>query len=110
MKLNTGLIATAAALAPVAALADPEGGYANGAWAGHMWGGGYGMIFGPFFMLLWLGVIVFVLVLAFRWIAGSGGGALGKTEDSALATLRARYARGEIDTKEYEERLRMLQG
>jgi putative membrane protein len=102
-------IAAAAALAPTAALADPAGGYGDGAWAGHMWGGGYGMFFGPFFMLLWLGVIVFVLVLAFRWLEGRGSGS-GKTEDTALATLRARYARGEIDHEEFEERLRRLQG
>lgn len=109
MKTHTGSIAAAVALAPAAALADPEGGYLDGVWMGHMWGGGYGMIFGPFFMLLWLGVIVFLLVLAFRWLDGGGAG-LRKTEDTALETLRARYARGEIDHDEFEERRRRLQG
>ena len=111
MKLSAVAIAAGATMLSVtAALADPEGGYADGAWAGHHmwgWGGGFGMIFGPFFMLLWLGLIVFPVVVAFRWLSG---GTLGKSEDSALDTLRARYAKGEIDTEEFQERLKSLQG
>jgi putative membrane protein len=61
--------------------------------------------------LFWLAVIVLV-VLAVRWIAvdASGGNrALGDTSrNDALAILDERFARGEIDTTEYEERRRAL--
>ena len=33
---------------------------------------------------------------------------LDRREDSAEETLRQRFARGEIDTEEYEQRLRIL--
>ncbi len=38
----------------------------------------------------------------------AGGGAPAVGEDRALALLRERYARGEIDHTEYEERRRAL--
>lgn len=104
--------ACAAALQPGAALAQegrPYGGY-------HMWEGGWhGMLFGPFFMLLLLAAVVVVVVLLLRWLGGPSGHnpvhpgaphpAAGKT---ALDILKERYARGEIDTEEYEERRRAL--
>ncbi len=37
-------------------------------------------------------------------------GAHGVVEDGALATLRERYARGEIGAEEYAERRRLLAG
>lgn len=102
--------ASAVALLPATAAAQdgrPYGGY-------HMWDGGWhGMIFGPFFMLLLLAAVVVVAVLVLRWLGGptahpphaSGAPPAGKT---ALDILKERYARGEIDTQEYEERRRVL--
>jgi len=66
--------------------------------------------------LLLLGGLIAVIVLAVTQL-GSGGhdgserharGSAGVHEQSAEETLRQRFARGEIDAKEYEERLRVL--
>ena len=72
--------------------------------------------------LIWIGlilafwvVIIILAVLAIRWLlrnTGSGMHAPGppSAHDTALATLRERYARGEIDATEFEERKRTLGG
>jgi putative membrane protein len=63
-----------------------------------------------------LAVFVGVVVLAFlgvRWLVrNSGGGTSGRPpmDDPALAALRDRFARGEIDAQEFEERRRVLGG
>ena len=69
--------------------------------------------------VLWLafaiGLIV-LIALAIRWLlrntgdGGRPGPELRPGEDSALAVLRERFARGEIDATEYEERKRILGG
>ena len=68
------------------------------------------MIFGPLMMIVFLAVVVMVVVLAVRWIGGSGHAAAapppsGKT---ALDILNERFARGEIDKDEFEDRKRLL--
>ena len=60
-------------------------------------------------------VLIVLAVLAIRWLlrnTGSGTHAPGPptADDTALATLRERYARGEIDATEFEERKRTLGG
>ncbi len=62
------------------------------------------------FMVLFMAGIIAVIVYAIR---GSARGSYFPTpnnpvEDRALATLHERYARGEIDHAEYEERRRRL--
>ena len=77
------------------------------------WGGGwYGMIFGPLFMILVLGLVIAVAVLLVRWLAGPWHSIQtphhtppGRTP---LDILKERYARGEIDKEEFEERRRVL--
>jgi putative membrane protein len=76
-----------------------------------MWHGGwYGWFFGPIMMIAFIAVVVVVVVLLVRWLGGPGhGGALhsppGKTP---LDILKERFARGEIDKEEFEDRRRVL--
>ncbi len=63
------------------------------------------MWFGMLLMaLFWVALIVGV-VLVVKWLMGQGG---ASREDSALDILKKRYARGEIDKQEFEERKRDL--
>ncbi|MDA3859040.1 MAG: SHOCT domain-containing protein [Roseovarius sp.] len=64
------------------------------------------MVLGPIFMILILvGIVVGVIyVLRLFGVAGSSQPA----HDRALMLLKERYAKGEIDTKEFEERKKLL--
>jgi putative membrane protein len=84
-------------------------------WDGGMMGyGGYGMGFGWIFMILFWVVLIVLAVGVIRWL-GSGPSHLhmpptppaGK---SALDILRERYARGEIEREEFQQRKRDLEG
>ncbi len=75
----------------------------------HAWGGGWGgMFFGPMMMVVFLAAVVVVAVVAIRWIGGSGQAASHAGRISPLDLLKERYARGEIDKQEYEERRSVL--
>lgn len=77
-----------------------------------MWGWGWGqMIFGSIMMVAFWGGIILLVVLLVRWLAAPGRGAApqpGPAGKSALDILKERFARGEIDTAEFEERRRAL--
>lgn len=77
-------------------------------WDGMMgWGGGWGW-FGLMHILWWLLVILGIVALV-RWTAGVGPRQAGpREEDRSLAILRERYARGEINKTEFEDRKRDL--
>lgn len=73
---------------------------------GHIgWGGGWG---GPWmygvFHLLWRALIIVGAVLLVRWLMGTGHRSREGEEDRALAIVRERYARGEIDKAEFDAR------
>ena len=75
----------------------------------HMWGGGWWMFLGPLMFIVFIAAIVAAVVVVVRWLTGSHAAAPpsppGKTP---LDILRERYARGEIDREEFEERRRVL--
>ena len=70
--------------------------------------------------VLLLVAVVAAVVVGVRWLnrnsntaraggpTASGGWQAAKPEDSALAVLRERFARGEIDAEEFEQRRRTL--
>lgn len=58
--------------------------------------------------LLWLVVLVGAGVLAYRSFVADEGATGPASGDSALAVLRERYARGEIDSDEFERRREQL--
>jgi putative membrane protein len=76
---------------------------------GMQWGWGH-MVFGSLMMLLLLGAIVALIILAARWLGGSTSGGAGSmpAPRTSLDILKERFARGEIDKQEFEERRRLL--
>ena len=72
-----------------------------------MWGGGW--IMGPIIMLLFFAIVIFAVVLVVRrlWPARppTDPGSDGKT---AISILEERYARGEIEKEEFEEKKRVI--
>jgi len=62
---------------------------------------GMGMGLGVGMWLFWIAIIV-VVVLAFKLLTNRTSGQSGTPTESALEILRKRYARGEIDSREYE--------
>jgi putative membrane protein len=72
-----------------------------------MWGmGGFGGIM----MLLFWGLIIVGIILVIRhFTSGQGQGNQAGVDRDPLQILKERYARGEIDTDEFEERKRMLE-
>lgn len=71
--------------------------------------GGYGGGFGWLFMILWLVLIVGGIVVFGRWLSTpSTGPNRSMPEKSPLDILKERYARGEINKDEFEQRKRDL--
>ncbi len=71
----------------------------------HMAGGGWWMFFGPLMMILFLAAIVVVVVHVVLWLSGLGQDALYPPPgNTPLDILRDRFAYGEIDKDEFEER------
>jgi putative membrane protein len=111
--LSIAAIGAAIALLPGSALAQATTDPDRYGWGPHMmgWGGGwYGMIFGPIFMIIVLALVIAVAVLLVRWL---GGPALTAAPYQPAARtpfdiLKERFARGEIDKEEFEERRRVL--
>ncbi len=94
--------AAAVALTPVMAWANAgrEG------YSGHGYMGGGHMFYGPVMMILVVAAIVAIIVLVVRWMGGSGQSTpAGKSPQDIL---KERYARGEMTTKEFEERRKVL--
>jgi len=76
--------------------------------AGFMGGWG-GMAFGGLLMVFWLALIIGLIVLLVRWLSATPVDTASPGQDT-LEILKQRFARGEIDTQEFEERTRQLRG
>ena len=80
---------------------------------GMMGNWGYGMMgwFGPIMMLVFWGLLILVLILLARWLWRSSQ---KKSEEmrseSPLDILKRRYASGEIDREEFEQKKKDLSG
>ena len=69
-----------------------------------------GMFMAPIMMIAFLAVAVVVVVLIVRWLGGGPHGATLRppAERDPLDILKERFARGEIEKEEFEERRRLL--
>lgn len=92
-----------AVTASVIAAASPAlaQGFSYGGWGGGHMGGGWSMFFGPLWTTLLLALAVALIVGIARRVRGEDGGRAGL---SALRILEERFARGEINKQEFEER------
>ena len=74
----------------------------------HDWGWGWGgMFLGPLFMIVWLAILVAVIVLLVRWLGGVNLGT-GSLHRTPREILDERFAKGEIDREEFENRRKAL--
>lgn len=74
------------------------------------WGLGH-MMFGGFMMIAFWGGIILLVVLLVRWLGGgsaSGNASTSAPHRTALEILQERFAKGEIDKDEYQERRKLL--
>jgi putative membrane protein len=101
--------AGAIALSPGSALA--QGVTDRGWFWDYGWGMG-GMLFGGgLLMLVFWGAVIVLIVLLVGRLGGLGPpDSMGRPRSTALDILQERYARGEIDKQEYDERRRTLTG
>ena len=106
MKCSFVSVVALALMTTGPAIADSSSGYGHS----HMYEThGFGMFFGPVFMLVLLAALIVGMVALIRWMAPASGPSEGKN-DSALNALNLRFANGEIDAKEYAERKKILIG
>lgn len=68
------------------------------------WGGGF--FLGPIMMILILAAVIALAVSVLRWL---GIIPKGSSRNDALDILKERFAKGEINKKEYNDRRRVLE-
>ena len=76
-------------------------------------GGGFGMgVFGFIIMIAFWILIVVGIVYAIRWLAASTNAvkSIPANGETPLNILKKRYALGEIDNAEFEEKKRVIEG
>jgi putative membrane protein len=106
-KIILGLaLASCLSILTIAYAHGPDEGYGMGPWM--MWGHGMGWFFPIIMLAFWIAVIIGIFFLV-RWAISSANKDHGyKSQESALDILKKRYARGEINKEEFEERKKDL--
>ena len=66
------------------------------------------MIFGPLVMIINIAFVVFFVILVFRWLGSKDYMPQPHTGKTELDILDERFAQGEIEKDEYEERKQTL--
>lgn len=108
LALGTAVLSSLAALPAGAQQQEPPPGWHHD---GPMWDGAWGwgwMFVGPLMMIVFVAAVV-VLVVALRWLSGAGHHGALPLARTPLDILEERFARGESDKAEFEERRRLLQ-
>ena len=97
------------ALPALAQQSDGAGNAPPGYYYRHMWGWGGGWHTGMFFApLLWLLILAAVVMLCMRMFGWRRHGDYHRRPGGALDILEERFARGEIDKAEFEEKRKTL--
>lgn len=80
-------------------------------WYGYGYGPMFG-IFGGVMMVLWWALIITAIIALIRWVRWNAPGSPGHRghRGSAREILEERFAKGEIDEKEFERRKKVLEG
>lgn len=74
-------------------------------WSGF---GGWGMGLGFIFMLLFWALVILGIASLIRWLMTQSVPSRSARDKAPLAIVQERYARGEIDREEYEQKKRDL--
>jgi putative membrane protein len=101
-SFTAGVVAGVGALLPASPVLAQS--LDRGWWMMSGWGWDQ-MPYGGIMMILFWGAIILIVALVARGFA-PGNGRLGRPTPSEI--IEERYARGEIDQKEYEERRQVL--
>ncbi len=83
--------------------------YGGGGMGPGMMGYGVGWVMGIINIIFWVVVIIGVIYLI-KWLSSTSkqGGKETKGENTAFDILRERYAKGEINREEFEEKKKVL--